>query len=195
MFRPSRLTRRGDRKSSRVASRGCGGRGSVGRRKVRARAGSPCEPETARGRTALSNSSRQARPWPCHRAGASACEQADARTAKSRGPGRHCYGQALAEAIADPTGRAFAVNSKGEGGQKEVWLPGERDISRQTIAQGRPGAPASPVCCCAVFLRAYSRSRPRVPAGTRSSLRPLDQRVARPGKARAKCAARLRNCV
>ena len=41
-----------------------------------------------------------------------------------------------------------------------------------------------------------SHSGPRVPAGSRSSLRPLSfQRVRQVSKARAKCAARLRSCI
>ena len=52
MCRPSRLTRRGDLEVVLIASRACGGRGSVGMRGA-GRAGSPCEPETACGRAAL----------------------------------------------------------------------------------------------------------------------------------------------
>jgi hypothetical protein len=55
-------------------------------------------------------------------------------------------------------------------GAKEPGPRGEREISRKTIAQGRPDDLATPV----VLPRAtfYARG-PRVRAGTRSSLRPL----------------------
>ena len=52
MCRPSRLTRRGDLEVVLIASRACGGRGSVGMRGA-GRAGSPCEPAAACRRAAL----------------------------------------------------------------------------------------------------------------------------------------------
>ncbi len=39
---------------------------------------------------------------------------------------------------ASPTGQTASSNSRGEGGQRKVRLPGEHGISRPTIAQGRP---------------------------------------------------------
>jgi hypothetical protein len=59
--------------------------------------------------------------------------------------------------------------------RRKVRLPGEHGISRPTIAQGRPSdwlhlyAAVRFSCVC------FSRSGPRVPAGTRPSLRPLGQ--------------------
>src|SRR3954468_17637426 len=63
----------------------------------------------------------------------------------------------------------FARRGRPEG----TRLPGEHGISRPTIAQGRPSdwlhlyAAVRFSCVC------LSRSGPRVPAGTRPSLRPL----------------------
>ena len=55
-------------------------------------------------------------------------------------------------------------------GAKVPGPRGEREISRKTIAQGRPDDPAPPV----VLPRAtFYACGPRVRAGTRSSLRPL----------------------
>ena len=65
----------------------------------------------------------------------------------------------------------FARRGRPEG----TRLPGEHGISRPTIAQGRPSdwlhlyAAVRFSCVC------FSRSGPRVPAGTRPSLRPLGQ--------------------
>ncbi len=55
---------------------------------------------------------------------------------------------------------------------RRIRLRGERGISRQTIAQGRPDAPADACMLVCVFLRLL-HTRPRVPASTRPSLRPL----------------------
>jgi hypothetical protein len=75
---------------------------------------------------------------------------------------------------ASPTGWTASSNSNGEGGQRKVRLPGERGISRPTIAQGRPSdrhhlyaAVRFSACAC------ISRSGPRVSVGTRPSLCPL----------------------
>ena len=55
---------------------------------------------------------------------------------------------------------------------KGIRLRGERGISRQTIAQGRPDALRWTCMLVCVFLRSL-HTRPRVPASTRPSLRPL----------------------
>src|SRR3954447_4220757 len=63
--------------------------------------------------------------------------------------------------------------SRRRGRPKGTRLPGEHGISRPTIAQGRPSdwlhlyAAVRFSCVC------FSRGGPRVPAGTRPSLRPL----------------------
>ena len=101
-----------------------------------------------------------------------------------------------AKVCASPTGRTASSIRRGEGGQKEVRLPGEHGISRPTIAQGRPSDLAPPVCCCAVPLRvlfaqrtAGAMSAPDLPCAL------LVWRVERPGKTRAKRAARMRRPV
>jgi hypothetical protein len=142
---------RGDRTSSLIASWACGGRGSVGTRGA-GRAGSPCEPETACGRAALSSSSRQHSCGACAHCCETLWHQANVRTAKPCGPDRRCYGQAFAEVWSvqpDQPHRQFAGRGRPEG----IRLPGEHGISRQPTAQGRPSDLATPVCCCAVFLR------------------------------------------
>ncbi len=148
MYRPSRLARRGDRTSSRVVSGGAVD-AAASAQDGAGWAGSPCEPEAVCRRTALKARLVNILPAMC------TCRQTlwrvSSRTAKPCGPGRHCYGQVLRRCGA-PNRVNRIVNSEGEGGQKEVWLPGERGISRKAIAQGRPGVPASPVCCCAVLL-------------------------------------------
>jgi hypothetical protein len=95
------------------------------------------------------------------------------RTAKPCGPGRRCYGQAFAEVCASPTGQTASSKFARRGRPKRTRLPGEHGISRPTVAQGRPSdwlhlyAAVRFSCVC------FSRSGPRVPAGTRPSLRPL----------------------
>src|ERR1700682_3545382 len=49
---------------------------------------------------------------------------------------------------------------------------GEREVSRKTIAQGRPDASAEPVCSCAFFYVQLAHETAGA-ARTRSSLRPL----------------------
>ncbi len=65
------------------------------------------------------------------------------------------------------------VNSRGEGGQRNS-APGRARHKPSNHRAGKAACWASPVCCCAVSLRYLSRSGPRVLAGTRPSLRPLD---------------------
>src|SRR3954466_15627450 len=73
---------------------------------------------------------------------------------------------------ASPTGRTASIRGAREA-RRKVRLPGEHGISRPTVAQGRPSdwlhlyAAVRFSCVC------FSRSGPRVPAGTRPSLRPL----------------------
>ena len=96
---------RGDHVVVTFASRACGGRGSVGMRGA-GRAGCPCELAAACGRTALSGSSRQQSSGNVDSAGRSCGEYGGPRVrAKPCGPGRRCYGQAVAEVFASPTGR------------------------------------------------------------------------------------------
>src|SRR3954470_11300934 len=57
--------------------------------------------------------------------------------------------------------------------KRKVRLPGEHGISRPTIAQGRPSDWLHLYAAVRFFCATSSRSGPRVPAGTRPSLRPL----------------------
>jgi hypothetical protein len=83
-----------------------------------------------------------------------------------------------AEVLRNPTGfrRTFnppAMEAKG------IRLQGELGISRKPIAQGMPGCSG---CTCMLVCanhQRYLHTRPRVPAGTRHSLRPLDLRAKR----------------
>ena len=60
------------------------------------------------------------------------------RTAKPCGPGRRCYGQALRRWIgAQPGSDASSIRKATV--TKRIRRRGERGISRQPIAQGRPG--------------------------------------------------------
>jgi len=106
------------------------------------------------------------------------------RTAKPCGPGRRRYGQALAEVEAGSTGQAFASLREVREARRNS-APVRARHKPSTHCAGKAVCLASPVCCCAVFLRYLSRSRPRVPAGTRPSLRPLGlSRVERRSNAR-----------
>ena len=67
-----------------------------------------------------------------------------------------------------------AIRSAGDGGKRAV-LREEHEVSRKSIAQGRPGCPAVPVCSCAVLFAQIARETAGA-ASTRSSLRPLFRR-------------------
>jgi len=95
------------------------------------------------------------------------------RTAKPCGPGRRCYGQAFAEMCASPTGWTASSIRGAREARRKVRLPGEHGISRPTIAQGRPSDRRHLYAAVRFFCATSSRSGPRVPVGTRSSLRPL----------------------
>ncbi len=98
------------------------------------------------------------------------------RTAKTRGPDRRCYGQALRRWIgALPGFEASPIREVTEARRNSA--PGRARINRQTIAQGRPGVfPAHLFPACAFACANSWRSGSWVPAGTRSSLRPLHGR-------------------
>ena len=145
---PSRLIQEGRSSCRHDRGPGCGGRGSVGTRGA-GRAGSPCEPETACGRAALSGSSR------CNssarRQAGKLRRQRAVRTAKPCGPGRRCYGQALAEVAAAQPATASSIREAREARRNSA--PGRARHKPSNHAQGRPSDSAPPVCCCAVFLR------------------------------------------
>ena len=98
------------------------------------------------------------------------------RTAKPCGPGRRCYGQAFAKMRIALNRRGARAISRRRRRQEGTRLRGEHGISRQTIAQGRPSVRLHLYLRCAVCVCNHSRSGSRVPAGTRSSLRPFFSR-------------------
>ncbi|MFK4725769.1 hypothetical protein ABIE89_006869 [Bradyrhizobium niftali] len=101
---------RGDHVVVIFASRACGGRGSVGRESCGQGGLLSVSPRLGARRAALSGSSRQQVSGSVDRAGKTAAKWRAVRTAKPCGPGRRCYGQALAEAAVASTG-AVPVNS------------------------------------------------------------------------------------
>ena len=96
---------RGDRVVVMFASRACGGRGSVGRERSGAGRIALREPLASRGRTALPGFVSSA-SFRLRRQGRENCGRNGGvvRTAKPCGPGRRCYGQALANAAVASTG-------------------------------------------------------------------------------------------
>ena len=117
------------------------------------------------------------------------------RTAKPCGPGCRCYSQALRRCIGARPGLEASLIARRRR-QEGSRLRGERGIRRQTIAQGRPDVRlpcSSAVLYACISCRAADQW---VPAGTRSSLRPLlRQRDTVRSKARAIRAARTRRRV
>ncbi len=73
------------------------------------------------------------------------------RTAKTCGPDRRCYGQALRRWIGAQPGRGTSPIRKVTEARRNS-APGRARISRQPIAQGRPGV-FRPTCCPPVHLR------------------------------------------
>ena len=125
------------------------------------RAGSPCEPEASCGRAAPKSGEASWRSRMC-------CVRqnrvvlAVVATVK---PVRRC-------ARAQPGGRHHPIRTVREA-RRKVRLPGERGISRPTIAQGRPSDRRHLYAAVRSFRVCISRGRPRVPVGTRPSLRPF----------------------
>ena len=117
------------------------------------------------------------------------------RTAKPCGPGRRCYGQVPADAAVAPTG----VASGDFHGMREARRNfGSRESTAYAVRPSRREGRAFGHTCmllCGLFRVCISRGRPRVPAGARPSLRPLDREGEEKRKARAKHAARLRKRV
>lgn len=78
-------------------------------------------------------------------------KQGRLRTAKARGPDRRCYGQALRRCFeARPGLRASPIREVTEARRNSA--PGRARISRQAIAQGRPGV-FRPTCYPPAHLR------------------------------------------
>jgi hypothetical protein len=78
----------------------------------------------------------------------------------------------LRKTFASPTGRTASLICGGEGGQREDRLPGERSISRQPTAQGRPGVRPHLYAAVQLSLRVPRTADRGCQAGTRPSLRP-----------------------
>ena len=77
---------------------------------------------------------------------------------------------------ASPTGRTASSIRGAREARRKVRLPGEHGISRPTTAQGRPSDWRHLYAAVRFFCVCFSRSGPRVPVGTRPSLRPLGSR-------------------
>ena len=93
-------------------------------------------------------------------------------------------------------GRLHHPNSRGEGGQKNGRLPGDHGISRPATAQGRPSDRRHLYAAVRSFLRVPFAQQ--TAGASRHPAFPVPswiQRVARPAKARANCAARLKRHV
>ena len=114
---------RGDLVVVLVASRACGGRGSVGTR-VAGRAGSPCEPETACGRTALPGFVSSV-SFRLRRQGRENCgDMAGRAYGKTVWSWPSLLRSSLRGGVCEPNRADSIVNSRGEGGQKESSAPG-----------------------------------------------------------------------
>ena len=86
--------------------------------------------------------------------------QRTARTAKPCGPGRRCYGQALANAAVAPTGAVPATFA----GAREARRNSAPGRARHKLSDHRAGKAvcwASPVCCCAVLPACAFRAADR----------------------------------
>ncbi|MFK4509770.1 hypothetical protein IQ17_03621 [Bradyrhizobium daqingense] len=133
------------------------------RRARKARAGRIAlrEPEASCGRTALTGSSRWSFDGNVHKAVGAGGVKRIARTAKPCGPGRRCYGQALANAAVASTG-AMPAAFVGVREARTNSAPGRARHKPSDHRAGKAVCSAPPVCCCAVFCVHLLRSRPRV---------------------------------
>ena len=163
---------------------GCGGRGCVGHTKAGPGRDEPREVVLR----ADERRQRLAKPFGRSRV--------KLRTAKPCGPDRRCYGQALRRCFQARPGPRGIANSRGNGGQKELGS-GESAHTPSTHRAGKAGCfPAHLFSACAFACANSSRSGSWVPAGTRSSLRPLHgRRVKETSKTRAQHAARMLICA
>jgi len=111
---------RGDHEVVIVASRACGGRSSVGREQPGAGRIALREPQgIVRTNGAVRLVSPVSFAAPSTGLGKTAAKWRAVRTAKPCGPGRRCYGQALANAAVASTGAMAGDFREREGGQKE----------------------------------------------------------------------------
>jgi hypothetical protein len=143
MVRPIPVHQEGRSYVVTICEPGCGGRGSAGHEKARTGRIALRESLPSCGRTALRVRlasilpAKSTRPSRHGRRTLRRIGRAS-RTAKPCGPGRRCYGQALRRRTpAQPGGTAPSIREVTE--TRGIRLRGERGISRQTTAQGRPG--------------------------------------------------------
>src|SRR4051794_17863660 len=160
------------------------------------RAGSPCEPATACGRAALLGFVSSV-SFRLRRLGRENCgEMAGRAYGKTVWSWPSLLRSSCRGGVCEPN-RADSIIQIREAreAKRKVRLPGEHGISRPTIAQGRPSDWLHLYAAVRFFCATSSRSGPRVPAGTRPSLRPLGLEGGMTGKARAKRATRTRTHV
>jgi hypothetical protein len=148
-------------------------------RMVAGRAGSPCEPVAARGRTALSGFVSLASPGNVDKARKQCPRQRAARTAKPCGPGRRCYGQAVRGDVREPNRADGIIQFARRGRPEGNRLPGEHGISCPTTAQGRPCVGLHLYAAVRFFCVCLLRSRPRVPPAPGLPCALLDLRAVR----------------
>ncbi|MFK4510858.1 hypothetical protein ABIF81_006036 [Bradyrhizobium daqingense] len=189
MYRPSRPTKRGDLEVVLIASRACGGRGSVGMRLGRAGRVVPVSPTPACGRAALFSSSRRHFDGDVHNA-VEPCGADECAYGKTVWSWPSLLRSSLSRRCerAQP-GRLHQI--AGRGRPEGTRLPGEHGISRPTIAQGRPSDRHHLYAAVRFFLRVHFAQQTagacRHPAFPAPSSR---KRVKETGKTRALPAAR-----
>jgi hypothetical protein len=96
----------------------------------------------------------------------------DAVDAKAATDERGFGGRRSRVVLAPRCWRQVARKCPRDDGGKTAGHRGEREVSRKTIAQGRPDASAEPVCSCACSCAHFAHETAGA-ARTRSSLRPL----------------------
>jgi hypothetical protein len=94
------------------------------------------------------------------------------RTAKPCGPGTRCWCQ-VGGGVFDPTGSDSTTQFADDGGKTNSSPGSARNKPLKPFAQGGPGCLG---CTCGSPCALSSAQGPRVPAGTRPSLRPLISR-------------------
>ncbi|MGY4626385.1 hypothetical protein ACVWY3_004141 [Bradyrhizobium sp. USDA 4486] len=177
----------------------CGGRSSVGREWPGAGRIALREPLRLRvdGRRCQVGLACKFRS-PVDRAAKTAAKWRAVRTAKPCGPGRRCYGQALADAAVASTGAMAGDFRESEGGQKEL---GSRESAAYAVRPSRREGRVIGTTCMLLcgLLCAISRSRPRVrgqhpafPIGVKVAQALIDIDVF--GEARAGAAQALAYC-
>jgi hypothetical protein len=120
-------------------------------------------------------------------------DRCDLRTAKSCGPGARRLASSVAVMRSvQPGARILSRKATGATVQRSPGRARHKPSNHCAGKAGRYGFTCMPLCR---FFTATSHSGPRVPAGARSSLRPLSIEGDARCKARAKCAARMSSHV